>query len=56
LRGYNNFFFHYDETPLLVVETSDINIVTNPHDLEDLVSVICNARHGTQHYVPQTHA
>jgi deoxyadenosine/deoxycytidine kinase len=56
LRGYNNFFFHYDETPLLVVETSEINIVTNPRDLEELVSVICNARHGTQHYVPQAHA
>ncbi len=56
MRGYNNFFFHYDETPLLVVETSEIDIVNNPRDFEDLIEVIRTTRRGTQHYVPQGNA
>ncbi len=54
MRAYNNFFFHFDESPLLVVETSDINIVNNEKDFEDLVRVLGTVKHGTQHYVPKS--
>lgn len=50
-RAYNDFFFHYDETPLLVVNVSDIDL-TNPEDAEALVQVIRRHRKGTQNYVP----
>ena len=50
--AYNDYFFHYDETPLLVVNTSDIDIESNPEDLEALLAVIRKHRKGTQHYVP----
>ncbi|OGQ90808.1 MAG: deoxyadenosine kinase [Deltaproteobacteria bacterium RIFOXYA12_FULL_58_15] len=53
MRGYNNFFFHYEESPLLVVETSDIDIVNNPQDFDDLVAVIRRTKKGTNHYIPQ---
>jgi deoxyguanosine kinase len=52
-RSYNDFFFHYDETPLLVVNTSEINIVDSEADLKSLISVIRRHRKGTQHYIPQ---
>jgi deoxyguanosine kinase len=50
--AYNDFFFHFDDAPLLVVNTSDIDIESNPEDLEALLSVIRKHRKGTQHYVP----
>ncbi|MGC3996027.1 MAG: deoxynucleoside kinase [Anaeromyxobacter sp.] len=50
--AYTDFFHHYDETPLLVVNTSDIDVESNPEDLEALLAVIRRHRKGTQHYVP----
>ena len=50
--AYNDFFFHYDDTPLLVVNTSDIDIVNSESDLEALAGVIRRHRKGTQHYLP----
>ncbi len=55
-RAYNSFFFHYNETPLLVIDSSEIDIVNNPADLEEVFQVIDNARHGTQHYLPKKSA
>jgi deoxyguanosine kinase len=50
--AYNGFFFHYEESPLLVVNTSDIDIVSNEADVEALAAVIRRHRKGTQHYLP----
>lgn len=50
--GYNDFFFHYDDTPLLVVNTSDIDLVNSGEDVEALATVIRRHRKGTQHYLP----
>lgn len=52
VHAYNDFFAHYSETPLLVVNTSDIDFVNNPGDRENLISAIQRARSGTQHYLP----
>jgi len=49
---YNEFFFHYTETPLLVVNTSDIDFVNNAEDLENLINVVRQTRKGTHHYQP----
>jgi deoxyguanosine kinase len=51
-RAYNDFFFHYDETPLLVVNASDIDLEGNPEDVEALLAVVKKHRKGRQHYVP----
>ncbi len=51
--AYRDFFFYYDEAPLLVVDTSEIDFVANPEDLADLVREINNAGEGTQHFVPR---
>jgi len=52
-EAYNNFFFRYDETPLLVINTSEIDFVHNESDLEDLHQQILNPPGGTQYYVPR---
>ena len=51
-QAYNQFFFHYDESPLLVVNTSEIDFVASSKDLADLIKEINNMGSGTQHYIP----
>lgn len=51
-EAYRNFFFYYEETPLLVVNSSDVDFVARPEDLADLVREIRNMGHGVQHYIP----
>ncbi len=51
-RSYNEFFFSYNDTPLLVIQTTDIDFVNNPGDLSDLIRQIRQMRGGVQYYVP----
>ena len=51
-QAYNQFFFHYEETPLLVVNTSEIDFISSSKDLADLIKEINNMGSGTQHYIP----
>ncbi len=52
-EAYNTFFFHYRDTPLLVVNTSEIDFVRNAEDLEDLIRQIENPPVGVKYYVPR---
>ena len=49
-RAYNHYFFHYKETPLLVVNTTDVDFVKNDEDLDDLMRQIRSMGKGTQYY------
>jgi deoxyadenosine/deoxycytidine kinase len=51
-RAYNHYFFHYSQTPLLVVNTADVDFVKHPEDLEDLWKQVLSMGKGTQYYVP----
>ena len=51
-RAYGDFFFHYDETPLLVVNASDLDLSAPGEEVEALLQVIRRHRKGTQHYIP----
>jgi deoxyadenosine/deoxycytidine kinase len=53
-EAYNQFFFRYSETPLLVINTSDIDYVHRRDDLDDLLREILTMRQGTQYYVPRS--
>ena len=55
IEAYNYYFYHYDETPLLVVDTNEIDFVNRPGDFEDLVGQIQKAKKGVQYYVPAAH-
>jgi len=50
--AYNEFFFKYTETPLLVINTSEIDFVTNRAVLKDLMSQILNPPTGIKFYIP----
>jgi len=51
--AYRDFFFYYDETPLLVVDSSEIDFVADPSDLEDLLREIDRTSTGSHYYVPR---
>ena len=51
-RAYNHYFFHYTQSPLLVVNTADVNFARSDQDLDDLLRQIRNMGKGTQYYVP----
>ncbi len=51
-EAYNQFFFRYSDTPLLVINTSDIDFVRRHDDLEDLLKQVLGMKHGTRYYVP----
>jgi deoxyadenosine/deoxycytidine kinase len=53
-EAYHHFFFHYDTTPLLVVETSQFDSDASDEALDDLVRQIRAMGSGTQYYVPRT--
>ena len=52
-EAYNYFFFHYTETPLLVVNTNEIDFVRNRSDLEELLARVADHPGGTVYYTPQ---
>jgi deoxyadenosine/deoxycytidine kinase len=51
--AFRDFFFYYDETPLLAVDTSEIDFVADSDDLKDLIREIERAPQGVQHFVPR---
>jgi deoxyadenosine/deoxycytidine kinase len=51
-RAYSDFFFQYGDSPLLVVNTSEIDFVERRPDLDDLAAVILKTRAGVSHYSP----
>lgn len=53
-RAFNDFFFHFSDCPLLVVNASEIDFVHIADDFEDLVGQIKRMRSGTQYYVPMS--
>jgi deoxyguanosine kinase len=53
-RAYNYYFFHYAATPLLVVNSSDVDFVQSAEDLDDLIKQIRTMGKGTQYYVPMS--
>jgi deoxyadenosine/deoxycytidine kinase len=53
-EAYQHFFFHYNATPLLVVETSEFDPYTSDEALDDLVRQIQGMSRGTRYYVART--
>ena len=52
-EAYNHFFFHYDATPLLVVETSQFDLSWGEEALVDLERQLRAMGKGTRYYVPR---
>ena len=52
-EAYQHFFFHYTATPLLVVETSQIDLGWGDETVGELLRQIGHMGRGTQYYVPR---
>lgn len=51
-KAYDYFFFHYTDTPLLVVRTDEIDFVNTSEHLDDLISQIGKPITGKRYYAP----
>lgn len=51
-KAYNYFFFHYNHTPLLVIDTTSIDFVHDEKHLDELVEQIRKMDGGVQYYRP----
>jgi len=53
-EAYHHFFFHYNATPLLVVETSQFDSDGSDEGVDHLIKQIRSMGPGTRYYVPRT--
>jgi deoxyguanosine kinase len=51
-KAYNFFFFHYQETPLLIVNTNDVDFERNPSELDHLLEQVNRLERGVLLYAP----
>lgn len=52
-KSYNQYFFHYSASPLLVVNTNDLDLRSAGQDLSDLIDRALSTNAGTQYYTPK---
>jgi len=51
-EAYNKFFFHYDDTALLVINSTLIDFVNNKSEFDDLAQQIMRPHYGIEYYSP----
>lgn len=51
-EAYRRYFHSYEDAPLLVVNSSEIDFLGNGDERVDLLREIRSVRHGVQHYIP----
>lgn len=51
---YNEYFFRYQDTPLVIINTSNIDFVHNKGDLDEVISYIRQPVTGTKFFNPTT--
>ncbi len=47
---YNQYYFHYNETPLLIINTTNIDFVNNKEDMDEVMKYIQQPPLGTKYY------
>jgi deoxyadenosine/deoxycytidine kinase len=52
-EAYQHFFFHYSATPLLVVETSQLDVAWEDEPVDELLRQLKTMGPGTRYYVPR---
>ncbi len=51
---YNEYFFRYKDTPLIIINTNNIDFVNNEDDLEEVIKYIRQPVTGTKFFNPTT--
>ena len=49
---YNEYFFQYDQSPLLIINTNEIDFVNDRDDLEEIIQFIRTPTEGTRYFNP----
>lgn len=52
-KAYTEFFHYYNATPLLIVNSAEIDLVRNDEDYAQLVDYIASVPSGTQYFNPR---
>lgn len=52
VSAYNRYFFSYTQSPLLVINTSELDIVNSEEDYKQLVEEIITHKRGVKHFIP----
>ncbi len=52
VQAYNDYFFRYNDGSLLVINTSELNLLEKDAHMEEVLSAIRRMGKGTQHYNP----
>src|SRR5215471_48686 len=52
VKAYEHFFFHYTQSDLLIVNTSEIDFVDRNEDLKELLRKVTEPIKGTQYFLP----
>lgn len=52
IENYNQFFFNYHSSPLLIIQTNDIDFVQSREVLDDFLKQIRQMKSGMQYYNP----
>lgn len=55
-QAYSDFFHRYDDTPLLTVDTSELDFPNDPDQVDRLLNVIAETRAGRRNYDPRSAA
>jgi len=56
IDAYNHYYHHYNRSPVLVVDTRDLNFVDRPEDFEELIHQLQRPPRATQYFVPRGRA
>ena len=51
-QRYQEFFVNYEDTPLLIINTNNIDFVENPRDLDELLEIIQKPVQGIKYFNP----
>jgi deoxyguanosine kinase len=52
IDAYNHYYHYYERSPLLVVETRNLDFPQRPEDLDELVHRLARPIKGTEYFVP----
>ena len=51
-EAFDHFFFHYEDSPLLIVNTDNLDFVSHRNQFEDLMNKLAEGFEGKRFYVP----
>lgn len=51
-EAYTRFFHHYSDSPLLIVNAAEIDLVNNPRDYQQLIERLSQVRSGRHYFNP----